>query len=56
MPSLASLVTRHAAEAPERPAVRLDDVVVPYGMLDEASARLAGVPRRAASAPAIASG
>jgi long-chain acyl-CoA synthetase len=43
MPNLASLMTRHAAEAPERPAVRLDDVVVSYGALDEASARVAGL-------------
>jgi long-chain acyl-CoA synthetase len=43
MPNLASLMTRHAAEAPERPAVRLDDAVVSYGALDDASARLAGL-------------
>jgi long-chain acyl-CoA synthetase len=42
MPNLATLMTRHAAEAPDRPAVRLDDVVVSYGALDEASARIAG--------------
>jgi long-chain acyl-CoA synthetase len=42
MSNLANLMTRHAAEAPQRPAVRLDDVVVPYGVLDEASARAAG--------------
>jgi long-chain acyl-CoA synthetase len=43
MPNLASLMTRHAAEAPKRPAVKLDDAVVSYGALDEASARLAGL-------------
>jgi long-chain acyl-CoA synthetase len=43
MPNLASVMTRHAAAAPERPAIRLDDVVLPYGALDEASARLAGL-------------
>jgi long-chain acyl-CoA synthetase len=42
MPNLATLMTRHSAEAPDRPAVRLDDVVVSYGALDEASARIAG--------------
>src|SRR6188472_2750882 len=43
MSNLASLMTRHAAEAPERPAVKLDDAVVSYGALDDASARLAGL-------------
>jgi long-chain acyl-CoA synthetase len=43
MPNLATLMTRHAAEAPDRPAIKLDDIVLSYGMLDEASARIAGL-------------
>ena len=54
VPNLATLVTRHSAEAPDRPAIRLDDVVISYGALDEASARIAGF--HAASRPATASG
>jgi long-chain acyl-CoA synthetase len=43
MANLARLVTASAAERPERPAIKLDDVVVPYAVLDEATRRLAGV-------------
>jgi long-chain acyl-CoA synthetase len=43
MPNVATLMTSHAAEAPERRAVILDETVLSYGALDEASARLAGL-------------
>jgi long-chain acyl-CoA synthetase len=39
--NLASLLTESAARAPQSPAVRLDDVELSYGELDERSARLA---------------
>src|SRR4051794_2766715 len=43
MTNLARLITDSAAAAPERPAIRLDDAVVPYGGLDHATRRVAGL-------------
>jgi len=43
--NLAQNLTRSAGEHPERVAMRLDDVEVTYGQLDEASARVAGLLR-----------
>src|SRR4051794_40042377 len=45
MTNLARLITDSAAADPERPAIRLDDAVVPYGGLDAASQRVAGLLR-----------
>ena len=41
--NLASLMTDSAASDPDNPALKLDDVVVSYGALDEGSARVAGM-------------
>ena len=43
MTNLARLITDSAAAGPERPAIRLDDAVVPYGGLDHATRRVAGL-------------
>jgi long-chain acyl-CoA synthetase len=43
MQSLAQLLTETAAAHGDRPALRMGDTVVTYGMLDEATARVAGV-------------
>jgi long-chain acyl-CoA synthetase len=45
MTNLARLITDSAAAHPERPAIRLDDAVVPYGGLDAATQRVAGLLR-----------
>jgi long-chain acyl-CoA synthetase len=41
--NLARLITDSAAAHPERPAIRLDDAVVPYDGLDHATRRVAGL-------------
>src|SRR5829696_10587798 len=41
--NLASLLTDSAARHPERPAIKLDDVVLTYAQLDGASAHVAGL-------------
>jgi long-chain acyl-CoA synthetase len=43
--NLAALLTASAERGPERPALKLDDTVLTYGALDEASARVAGLLR-----------
>jgi long-chain acyl-CoA synthetase len=43
--NLAQNLTSTAAEHPDRPALRLDDAVLTYAQLDEASARVAGLLR-----------
>jgi long-chain acyl-CoA synthetase len=43
--NLAQNLTSTAAEHPDRPALRLDDAVLTYAQLDEASARAAGLLR-----------
>jgi long-chain acyl-CoA synthetase len=43
--NLASLMTETAARHGDRPAYKLDDTVVPWAAVDEASARLAGLLR-----------
>jgi long-chain acyl-CoA synthetase len=43
MTNLARLITDSAAAGPERAAIRLDDAVVPYGGLDHATRRVAGL-------------
>jgi long-chain acyl-CoA synthetase len=45
MTNLASLITDAAAADPEAPAIRLEDAVVPYGGLDAATQRVAGLLR-----------
>ena len=45
MPNLAELLSRSAAERPDRVAVKLDDSELSYAALDEAAARLAGLLR-----------
>jgi long-chain acyl-CoA synthetase len=45
MPNLARLLTDSAAAHPGRPAVKLDDAVLTYAALDEASARTAALLR-----------
>src|SRR3954463_8286628 len=45
MTNLARLITDSAAADPERPAIRLDDALVPYGELDHATRRAAGLLR-----------
>jgi long-chain acyl-CoA synthetase len=45
MTNFASELSAAAAEAPERPAVKLDDIVLPYAALEEAAARAAGLLR-----------
>src|SRR3954451_4228123 len=49
--NLARLITDSAAADPERPAIRLDDAVVPYGGLDAASQRVAGLLRTSGVRP-----
>ena len=39
--SLADILTSSAAQHPDNVAVKLDDVEVSYGMLDNATARIA---------------
>jgi long-chain acyl-CoA synthetase len=41
MTNLSSLLERAAAQAPDRPAVRMDDLVLSYGQLREAAGRMA---------------
>ena len=41
--NLATIMTSSAEAGPDRPALKLDDVVVSYQALDEASARVAGL-------------
>jgi long-chain acyl-CoA synthetase len=43
--NLARLVTEAAGRHPDRPALKLDDAVVTYAQLDDASARVAGLLR-----------
>src|SRR4051794_1449819 len=43
MGSLANLLTKTAAQHGDRPALKLDDAVVPYAQLDEGAARVAGL-------------
>jgi len=45
MTNFANELTAAAAEAGDQPAVKLDDVVVPYGALDAAAGRAAGMLR-----------
>jgi long-chain acyl-CoA synthetase len=51
MPNLAHLLTNSAAAHPGRPAVKLDDTVLTYAALDEASARVAALLRAKGVAP-----
>src|SRR5947209_10549853 len=41
--NLAGLLTNSATRFPERPALKLDDTVVTYEMLDEGASRVAGL-------------
>ncbi|MEA2128414.1 MAG: long-chain acyl-CoA synthetase, partial [Solirubrobacteraceae bacterium] len=41
--NLAENLSRSAAAGPDAPAVKLDDVVLSYAALDEATARVAGL-------------
>jgi long-chain acyl-CoA synthetase len=43
MTNLARLLTDTVAEHPDRPAIKLDDIVVPYAVVDQAVARAAGL-------------
>jgi long-chain acyl-CoA synthetase len=43
--NLAEILARSAARDPDRPALRLDDVELSYGQLDEASVRVSGLLR-----------
>src|SRR3954454_19210295 len=45
MPNLADLLSRSAAEHPDRVAIKLDDSELSYGALDETAARVAGLLR-----------
>jgi len=45
MPNVASMLTDAVAGGAERPAVKLDDTVIPYGLLDAAAQRVAGLLR-----------
>ena len=45
MTNFAEHVKAAAADAPDRPAVKLDDIVLPYAALDAAVARAAGLLR-----------
>src|SRR5215211_7047468 len=45
MTNFAEQLSAAAAEDPERPAVKLDDIVLSYGALDQAAARAAGLLR-----------
>src|SRR3954454_17322182 len=45
MPNLADLLTRSAAEHPDRVAIKLDDSELSYAALDEAGARVAALLR-----------
>ena len=51
MPNLAHLLTSSAAAHPARPAVKLDDTILTYAALDEASARVAALLRAKGVAP-----
>jgi len=54
--SLASLLTNAVAKDPDAPALRLDDVVMTYGQLEDGSRRVAGMLARAGSVLGTASG
>ena len=43
MPNLATVLTKTAADSPERVAIRLDAVDVTYGQLDDGTARIAAM-------------
>jgi long-chain acyl-CoA synthetase len=45
MTNFAELLSEAAAADPEHPAVKLDDIVLSYGALDQAAARAAGLLR-----------
>src|SRR4051812_31827707 len=45
MPNLATLLTESAQRHADRPALKLDDAIVSYQALDDASARVAGLLR-----------
>src|SRR3954453_5550681 len=45
MPNFAQQLSAAAADDPDHPAVKLDDVVLSYGALDAAAARCAGLLR-----------
>ncbi len=45
MTNFAEELSAAAADAPDRPALKLDDIVLSYGMLDQAVARAAGLLR-----------
>src|SRR4051812_21993276 len=45
MPNLATLLTESAQRHAERPALKLDDTVISYEALDDATARVAGLLR-----------
>src|SRR6059058_5639341 len=45
MPNLATLLTESAQRHAERPALKLDDTVISYAALDDATARVAGLLR-----------
>jgi long-chain acyl-CoA synthetase len=45
MTNFAQELAAAVAEPPEQPAVKLDEIVLPYQVLDEATARLAGLLR-----------
>src|SRR4051794_32188746 len=42
MTNLARLLTDTVAEHPDRPAIKLDDIVLPYSVVDQGVARAAG--------------
>ena len=54
--NLARILTDTVAKHGDRVAFKLDDVELTYAMLDEGSARVAGLLARRASSPATASG
>jgi long-chain acyl-CoA synthetase len=49
--NLATILTESAASVPDHVALKLDDLEVTYGLLDEASARLAGLLRSQGFSP-----
>ena len=55
MPNLADLLTRSAAERPDRVAVKRDERELTYADLDAATARVAGLLRAKGVSPATAS-
>src|SRR3954471_20883071 len=56
MTNFAEELTKAAAEAGDRPAVKLDDIVLNYAVLDAAAARAAGLLRSKGIAPGDAVG